>query len=126
METLDFEALFAIMGADLVKLITLAFLIERGLALIFEWSWFIWLKKKFPTLLSGTLISFLVSVFICWFYNFDIIASVMDPRAVTTIGVVITGAIVAGGSKVAIKIVQDLLKMGPGARSVDGPRVGNG
>lgn len=99
----DESALYA--GGALLTLVILAFLIERGLAIVFDHPWF----EKF---LEGKgfkpIMAFSVSYFICWYYDFDVIAALMEPGAITTPGLIITAAIVAGGSAAAMQLVQNI------------------
>lgn len=88
-----------------VYLALLSVFIERALALVFEHRWFIQHdnlhgKKEF--------ITFLVSLLICWNWNFDAFA-VLNSAPVTQWGLVLTAMILGGGTKGSMKLMQDVL-----------------
>ena len=108
------EAALRIAG-DLFVLAILAFLIERGLAIIFEHDWYIATLEKVGGL--KTIIAYIVSFAICWYYDFDLIATLLEPQSVTLLGIVITAGILAGGSAGAVKLMQDTLGLGRKSRA---------
>lgn len=79
-------------------LVILAMLLERALALLFDYHWFQKLSEKIEGLKSP--IAFFVSWFICNFVGFDILSRLFPPANGTAepraIGVLITAAVVAG------------------------------
>lgn len=89
------------------QLVILAMIMERGLYFIFDYK--LWRDALSKFALKGP-ISFAVALFICWYYDYDILARVLDPTAITDVGIVITAAILAGGSVGAITLFQDILK----------------
>jgi hypothetical protein len=91
-----FEALFLI--------IILAFFIERALALVFEMRWFL---KKAPGGLKA-IIAVIVSVAICFYLKFDALSTIILTEKTCVPGYIITGAIIAGGSKASIKLFHDI------------------
>jgi len=124
---LDYETVAEV----LIGIVLLSFLIERALALLFESRWFIsktedgkvlieiyglsmddpeaqkLLKQKKKKGLKES-ISFIVSFAICWILHFDALTIIFTSSAKTNIlGYAITGAIIAGGSKAAIKLFKD-------------------
>jgi len=96
------------------KLVILAMLLERGLYFIFDYSkWRDWLEGKGVR----APVAFLMALFVCWWYDFDILAVLLDPEAVTPFGIIITATIVAGGSSAAIVLFQDVLRFGRAAQT---------
>ena len=99
---LDWERLFEI----LITIVIMAFLLERALSLLFESRVFInhAQGKSFKEL-----IAFVVAALVCWFWDFDALSMIFLKSKVTIYGAVITGAIVAGGSKASIKLFRDIM-----------------
>jgi hypothetical protein len=98
----DWERVFEV----LVAIVILAFLLERALALLFETRWFVdHLQGK--NLKEA--IAFVVGIAVCLFWDFDAVSMIFLKENVTVGGAVITGAIVAGGSKASIKLFRDVL-----------------
>lgn len=115
---LAYARLLNVSGA-LSLLVVLAMLLERALAIIFEYHWFQKLSSKVEGLKSP--IALLVSWFTCHHVQFDILSILFTPIAgtpqPTAIGVIITAAIVAGGSAAAITLFQGVLSFGRDART---------
>lgn len=93
-------------GEVLVALVVMAFLLERALALLFESRFFI---KRFSEKSLKELIAFGVAVLVCWYWKFDAISTIFLTEQTTMLGMVITGGIVAGGSKGSIKLFRDVM-----------------
>lgn len=112
-----YDRLLDVLGA-LLLVVVLAMLLERALALVFEYHWFRRLSARFPGL--KTPIALLVSWFTCQHIRFDILARLFfpapDASSSTEIGVLITSAVVAGGSAAAITLFQGVLHFGRDAR----------
>jgi len=93
----------------LAGIVVLAFLLERGLALLFE-------SKFFVDRLQGRslkeLIAFVLGALVCWYWDFDAISIIFVKGKVTVYGAILTGAIVGGGSKAAIRLFVDLMGFG--------------
>jgi hypothetical protein len=100
---LDGERLFEV----LVAIVVLSFFIERALSVLFQSRFFLnhWKNKSLKEL-----IAFAVSAFACWYWDFDAVSMVFLKEKVTILGMIITGGIVAGGSKGSIKLFVDLMK----------------
>ena len=122
-------------GEVLIALIFLSLIIERALSLLFESRPFIDLtedgkvliemkridKEKDSELYSKymkrekrkglkELISFVISVTACWLLHFDAITIAFSSADSTTVlGYIVTGAVVAGGSKGMMKIFKEWL-----------------
>lgn len=92
----------------LVAIIVLAFLIERALAVLFESRFFMnrWKERSLKEL-----IAFVVCTLACWYWDFDAVSMIFLKEKVTILGMVITGGIVAGGSKASIRLFRDLMKV---------------
>ena len=124
-------------GLIFVALFFLSLIVERALALIFE-SWpFIEFTEDGRVLVEmkgidqesepdlyqkyvrrkkkkglRELISFVVSVIICWLLHFDAVSLVFTHIGTTTIpGYILSGAVVAGGSKGMMKLFKDWLQI---------------
>lgn len=105
----DWERLFEV----LVAVVIMAFLLERALALLFETRFFIELKKGKKEGKERSLkepIAFLAGVLVCVYWDFDAVSMIFLKGSTTILGEVITGAIVAGGSKAAVKLLRDTMK----------------
>lgn len=92
----------------LIAIIVMSFLIERALAVLFESRFFI---NRFKEKSLKELIAFVVAALICWYWDFDAVSMIFLKENVTVYGAVITGAVVAGGSKASIKLFQDLMNV---------------
>lgn len=105
---LDWERTFE----ALVGIVILSFLIERALALIFESRLFID-KMENGGVKRGRgikeLIALAVSIAICLIWKFDAISIIFLTAKTTVLGSVITGAVVAGGSKASIKLFKEMM-----------------
>ena len=84
-----------------------AFLLERALALLFETRVFI---KHAQGKSLKELIAFVGGVLVCWYWDFDAFSMIFLKENVTILGVVLTGGIVAGGSKASVKLFRDVLR----------------
>ena len=121
---------FIIVTSALAKLVIIATLLERGLAFIFEYEWFVRLttqdlmdpndktkkigeKSRLPGLKG--IIAFLGSYLICNKYGFDVLYTVFNPETPVThvdqLGVLLTSLIVSGGSAGAILVFQGYLNL---------------
>ena len=103
---LDYERLTEV----LITIVILSMIVERALCLLFETKWFIGLseRKQFTAMKEG--ISFLVSVGICFQMQFDALSiSLASSDHMTVPGMIVTGAVIAGGSKGSVKLFRDVL-----------------
>ncbi|MBC8472239.1 MAG: hypothetical protein H8D56_22485 [Planctomycetes bacterium] len=93
-------------GEVLAGVVIMAFIIERALAVLFESRFFLsrWKKKSLKEL-----IAFLVAAAACWYWEFDAISMIFLKEKVTILGMIITGGVVAGGSKGAIKLFRGIM-----------------
>lgn len=120
---LDYERLLEV----LVTIVVLSFLIERALSVIFEsrpfieWNEGIKLEEgKVKPLEEETsprkkkgvkeLIALVVTVSTCFVVDFDALTIILASNDhVTNYGTVLTGAIIAGGSKASIALFKDVM-----------------
>jgi hypothetical protein len=90
----------------LIGIIVLAFLVERALALLFESRFFI---ERAQGKSLKEIFAFVVGAGACWIWDFDAFSIIFLKENVTVIGMVLTGAVVAGGSKASVKLFRDVL-----------------
>ena len=99
---LDGERVFqALMG-----IVLLAFLLERALALLFESRLYI---DRAQGKSLKELIAFVLAAGVCWYWGFDAVSIIFLREKMTLPGILITAAVVAGGSKASIKLFRDVL-----------------
>lgn len=120
METLD-PSLFNIdyerLTEVLISIVVFSFFIERALSIIFESRLFI--NKVDGGVDGGSgnkkngvkeLIAFIASVGFCFAWDFDAITILLQSSDQMTIGgTILTGAIIAGGSKASMGLFKDLM-----------------
>lgn len=101
---LDYERTFEVLST----IVVLSLLIERCLSILFESRPFIKRTEKSQGIRE--LISFIVCAGVCFYWKFDSISILIVASEKMTIpGMLITGGIIAGGSKGSIKLFQDVL-----------------
>jgi hypothetical protein len=93
----------------LAAIIVLAFLLERALAVLFESRFFV--DSRLDQVGGKELIACAVAVVICWVWQFDAISMIILTEKTTRFGEILTGAVIAGGSKASIKLFHDLLNI---------------
>ncbi len=102
--------LFHVDGERLVEvlftIVVLSFFVERALSLLFGSRFFI---KRFEGKSLKELIAFGVSAAICWQWQFDALSIILVQEKMSIYGEVITGAIIAGGTKGSLKLFRDVL-----------------
>jgi hypothetical protein len=95
------------------QLVILAFVVERALFIAFDIKW--WRDRLDDGLKAVVAVG--VSIGICWLHDFDILALATETEAsTTTIGIILTGLVVAGGSAGAMQLMQNVLRLGRMAR----------
>lgn len=128
MESTEYAQFLTVLGA-LGRLVTLAFILERGLAFIFEHDWFRRLTaKKVPDPMNPRChiwesrwlgvretITLAAAVAVCHKNQFDLLAAVFTKPA-DGLGMTLTGFVAAGGSAGAIALFQGFLGMSRDAR----------
>lgn len=107
-------ARFLDVSGALMMLVILAMLLERALAVLFEYHWF----RKASESVEGlkTPLALFASWVVCRHVGFDILASLFPPPGgaylPTPIGIIVTSAVVAGGSAGAMTLFQGVLGLG--------------
>jgi hypothetical protein len=99
---LDWERIGEVMAA----IVVLAFMLERALSLLFEHRFFVnnLDEKGFKEPIALGL-----AFVVCRYWQFDAISVVILRETVTWHGELITAAVIAGGSKGAVKLFHDVL-----------------
>ncbi len=101
-------SLFDVHGDQVVEvlgmIVLLAIVLERALSLVYESRFYVehFQKKGYKEILA-----FLVSVSVAYYYKFDALAVFFGHEAQSYVGYLITGAVIAGGSKGSIKLFRD-------------------
>ncbi len=91
----------------LALIILLAFVVERALAMLFESRCWI---ERFDRPCLKELIATGVSIALCWYWKFDAVSMfILTTDHVQIPGFILTGAVIAGGSKASIKLFHDVL-----------------
>ncbi len=108
---IDWERL----GEVLITIIVFSFFLERALAPLFESNFFI---KRFKGKSLKELIAVICGLIICWIWKFDALSFVFPMEKTTIIGYVITGAIIAGGSKASIALFLNLMNVKSAAQKL--------
>lgn len=109
-----FAVPWAVMFEALALVIVLAFILERCLALVFESKLFLRFSQnqKAEPVSKGdykAMIAFVLGVLTCLLYQIDIVAALMSHSHPSVFGAMITGGLVAGGSKASIKLFRDIM-----------------
>lgn len=98
---------------QILLLVVASFILERALALVFEQDFFRALNKNNRIGWMKEFIAFGVSYSVCRIYNFDCLSRLFCESAplnqVTDFGEILTAMVIAGGSKGAMKLMQDYL-----------------
>lgn len=91
----------------LITIVVFSFFIERALSVVFESSIFIERVKRKG---SKELIALIASIGICWAWDLDALTIILaSSEHITVGGTILTGAVVAGGSKASIALFKDML-----------------
>lgn len=106
---------WAIVLEVLTVIVILSFLVERALAPLFESRWFLNIEvRRDQKGQKGTykpLIAVIVSALVCSVWQFDAVSIIFHREHMTVIGAILTGAVIAGGSKASIKLFHDVLNV---------------
>jgi len=96
----------------LAVVVVLSFVVERALAIVFEHRYFI---DKFGRLNLKEAIAFALALAICRHWDFDLLSIVLSSEKTSLLGQIVTAAVIAGGSKAAIKLFHDVIDVKSGA-----------
>ena len=100
--TFDAERLFNV----LVVIVLASFFIERALALVFESRW---LVDRLSKRGLKEPIAFAVSFAVCRHWGFDALSVLFGKAGSQVWGEVVTGAIIAGGSKASLVLFHNVI-----------------
>jgi hypothetical protein len=93
-------------------LVVLSMIVERALAQLFDSQWFLAIELDRSDRGLGSfkpLIAFVLSAAVCWLWHFDLVTMLLGNDVDTVLGALLTGGVVAGGSKGAMKLFEDVL-----------------
>jgi len=114
---LAYNSLLNAAGA-LAQLVVIALLLERALAFVYEYHWFKWVSDRIDGIKAP--IALIVSTVACSMYRFDVLAQLFHQSDAAArpsrLGIVLTAAIIAGGSGGAIALFQGVLNWSKGSR----------
>jgi hypothetical protein len=105
-------------GEVLTAVIVLSFILERALAVLFESRQFI---KRFEGKGVKEWIAVMVCVAVCIKWKFDAISMIILTDRTTIFGEILTGCVIAGGSKASMKLFQDVMDVRSSAHEVAHP-----
>ena len=97
---------------ELIKLIFVSFLIERALSVFFETRLFIdTLKQNVKLKGIKEIIAIITSICVTIVWEFNIFNIIFENSKIQNdvFGCILTGLVIAGGSKASIKIFKDIL-----------------
>jgi hypothetical protein len=104
--------LFHVDGERLIEvlftIVVLSFFVERSLSILFESRFYI---NRFRGKSLKELIAFSVSALICWQWQFDALSILLVQEKMSIYGEIVTGAVIAGGTKGSVKLFRDLLNV---------------
>jgi len=92
-------------GEVLAAVVVLAFILERALAVLFEHRLFL---KKFDGKGVKEVIAAFAAIVVCVRWNFDAISMIVLTDRTTVLGELLTGMVIAGGSKASLKLFHDV------------------
>lgn len=93
------------LGEALALLVVLSFVVERALSPLFEAKWFI--GKPIDRFKEAIAVG--LALLVGWYLDFDLLAILAHREVTGWLGLIVTAAVVAGGSKASIKLFRDVL-----------------
>ena len=105
-------------GEVLAAIVVLSFFLERALAILFESRFFI---KRFEGAGLKEWIAAAVCIAVCIIWKFEAISMVVLTDRTTVFGEILTGGIIAGGSKASVKLFHDVWDVRSSAHVVAHP-----
>lgn len=91
----------------LAALVVAAFLVERALSIVFESK--LYLESPVGNRNFKEVIAFLLSFFVCFYWKIDAPSVIFHAEKISWLGIAISAAVVAGGSKASLKLFRDVL-----------------
>jgi hypothetical protein len=91
---------------SMVAIVLLSLFLERSLALVFEHRWYL---ANFEDKGVTPIVAFAVALYICWYWQFDAVSTIVLRESTSWPGYLITAGVIAGGSKASIKLFHDFL-----------------
>lgn len=92
----------------LAAVVVLSFILERALSMLFEWRHFV---NKFDKKGFKEPIAYIVALIVCIYWDFDAVSMIILSESTSLLGEAVTAGIIAGGSKGAVKLFHEVLKM---------------
>ena len=92
----------------LAAVVVLAFIVERALALVVEHRAFV---SRFNRKGLKEFLALALALYVCWQWDFDAVSVVLTNEENTFVGQLLTAAVIAGGSKAALKLFRDVLQV---------------
>jgi hypothetical protein len=102
----------------LATIVIMSFLVERALAVVFESKWFV---KSFEATFPKELLALAAGIALCIGWKFDAVSMIILTDHVTIPGQILSGAVIAGGSKASLKLFHDVLDVRSSAHEAAHP-----
>lgn len=106
MDPIQFRIDWEVLAEVLTTIVVLAFFLERALSIVTENKWFV--NSRLDEGGFKEILAFAVSLFAVKLVGFDALAILFKLDAPGWPGLIVTAAIVAGGSKASIKLFSDI------------------
>ena len=90
----------------LATIVILAFILERGLALVVEHRLFV---ARFDGKGAKEFLAFGAALLICWQWDFDALSTIVLQAETSVLGKILTAGVIAGGSKASVKLFRDIM-----------------
>lgn len=91
----------------LTALVVAAFLVERALSLLFESK--LYLNSPIGKKDYKEVIAFVASFLMCFYWKLDAPSVIFHGEKISWLGMAISAAVIAGGSKASLKLFRDVL-----------------
>jgi len=108
-------------GEALLLVAIIAAIVERSLSLIYESSWYIRYQENLNMLGRSNKkagIAFALSTIVAYLYQIDILAIITSKSEVSAVGIILTGSLIAGGSKASVALFRDFLDIKSSSRKL--------
>ena len=114
MDPVQFRIDWEVLAEVLVTLTVLAFLVERALSIVFENKLFV--NSKLDENGIKEILAFFAALLVVRYVHLDALAVIFKMEAPRWPGMIVTAAVVAGGSKASLKLFQDVMNLKSSAR----------